>query len=151
VAKRRRGERRRTSQATADTKGVVGIAILHAECPAAAEGNRRGCFRLFIKVRANCRFRSCPIWTIEPEPSPRAQIPHKKQRPPGRIKPLQEGIDRSGDGYAARNAFAWCRAPLRRCKGEHYDRHSTSGRRALAQFGPAPGRDDQQGLVRRWR
>src|SRR6476469_1542241 len=74
-----------------------------------------------------------------------AQIPHKKQRPPGRIKPLQEGIDHSGDGYAARKAFAWCCAPLRRCKGEHYDRHSTSGRRALAQFGPAPGRDDQQG------
>lgn len=58
------------------------------------------------------------------------KIPQKKQGPPGRIKLLQEGIDHSGRSLRRRTSFARSCAPLRRCKGEPYDRHWTSGRRA---------------------
>ena len=67
--------------------------------PQSRRGDCRSCFRLFSKMRANCRFRSSWIWALSPILLLEAQqpkIPQKKQGPPGRIKLLQEGIDHSG-------------------------------------------------------
>jgi mannose-6-phosphate isomerase-like protein (cupin superfamily) len=53
-------------------------------------------FLLSTKVRANCRFRSRHTWTIETDPFPGSAADEKfhakKQRPPGRIKPLGGGL-----------------------------------------------------------
>jgi len=69
--------------------------ILHAEYPNRRMVNGGACFRLFSKVCADCRFRISQIWTIEPDPSLRGATgensTQKKQKRPGRIKPLQEG------------------------------------------------------------
>jgi len=106
-----------------------GIMILDAEYPAIAG---RSCFRLFSKLLANCRSPSSRIWTARPVSErrnrPKFHITKAKASGPDQTPPRG---DRSfGGSYAAGQAFALSCAPLRRCKGEHYDRHSTSGRRA---------------------
>jgi hypothetical protein len=88
--------------------------MIRREVSAIAVGDCRSCFRQFSKMRANCRFRSSSIWATEPGPSlggATLQNSTKKQRAPGRIKLLQEGIDHSGRSYAAGQAFARSCAP----------------------------------------
>jgi len=60
-----------------------------------------------------------------------AKIPHEKSKGlrAGSI-PSKRGLILRGMLTPAGQAFVRSCAPLRRCKGEHYDRHSTSGRRA---------------------
>src|SRR5215468_8387512 len=69
-----------------------------------------------------------PITSADPNATIRSKFPVKKQGPPGPIKSLQEGPDRSWDAHLQMDLRGLC-APLQTCNGEHYDRHWTCGRR----------------------
>ena len=126
-----RGERRRSSSRHRGHPKKA-LSKRHQGTPRGEPRNRRRqlteLFPPISKVRPKCRSRSnCQILTIEPDLSLRGRnrpkFHIKKQRPPGRIKSLQEGLDHSWDAQAVGQTFARSfSAP--KMQWRRYDLHS---------------------------